>query len=398
MWGITAGYHRYFSHRSYKTSRVMQFIIALHRTDVRAARGDLVGRVHRHHHLYSDTEHDVHSPRHQGFLYSHVGWIFNHNNWKPDYGTVKDLTKYPELVWLNKTNYIPAILLGVALFLWGGWTMLVVGFFWSTVALYHGTFFINSLAHVHGSQRYLTGDDSRNNFWLALITLGEGWHNNHHHYQSSTRQGFRWWEIDLSYYALKVMSWFRLVWDLRSPPEIVVRARARSGGRCSRRSPASWPRRSASSRSRSRCATRGRVARSRISRPGARQARGQVGEAAGGADVAAPADHSRAAGEGRGDVPGDPSLDMIVNRAHEMLAQAVAPTSATRRSPTPDPSRAPARHLGPSRRRTRRHPPLPRFLARSAGGGHSFSRCRGRGPGGASGDAGDPLGKGGPPS
>ncbi|MEX0837637.1 MAG: fatty acid desaturase, partial [Gemmatimonadota bacterium] len=175
MWGITAGYHRYFSHRSYKTSRVMQFIIAFI-GQTSAQRGVIWwSAVHRHHHLYSDTEQDVHSPRHQGFLYSHVGWIFNHNNWKPDYGTVKDLTKYPELVWLNKINYIPAILLGVALFLWGGWGMLVVGFFWSTVAVYHGTFFINSLAHVHGSQRYLTGDDSRNNFWLALITLGEGW-------------------------------------------------------------------------------------------------------------------------------------------------------------------------------------------------------------------------------
>jgi stearoyl-CoA desaturase (delta-9 desaturase) len=223
MWGITAGYHRYFSHRSYKTSRVMQFIIAFI-GQTSAQRGVIWwSAVHRHHHLYSDTEHDVHSPRHQGFLYSHVGWIFNRNNWKPDYGTVKDLTKFPELVWLNRINYVPAILLGAALFLWGGWGMLVVGFFWSTVALYHGTFFINSLAHVHGSQRYLTGDDSRNNFWLALITLGEGWHNNHHHYQSSTRQGFRWWEIDISYYALKVMSWFRLVWDLRDPPEAIVR-------------------------------------------------------------------------------------------------------------------------------------------------------------------------------
>jgi stearoyl-CoA desaturase (delta-9 desaturase) len=223
MWGITAGYHRYFSHRSYKTSRVMQFIIAFI-GQTSAQRGVIWwSAVHRHHHLYSDTEQDVHSPRHQGFLYSHVGWIFNRNNWKPDYGTVKDLTKYPELVWLNKINYIPSILLGVALFVWGGWGMLVVGFFWSTVALYHGTFFINSLAHVHGSQRYLTGDDSRNNFWLALITLGEGWHNNHHHYQSSTRQGFRWWEVDLSYYALKAMSWVGLVWDLRAPPEAIVR-------------------------------------------------------------------------------------------------------------------------------------------------------------------------------
>jgi len=223
MWGITAGYHRYFSHRSYKTSRVMQFIIALIGQSS-AQRGVIWwAAIHRHHHLHSDTEQDVHSPRHHGFLYSHVGWIFNPRNSEPDYGTVKDLTKYPELVWLNRTGYWPAAILGLGLFLWGGWGMLVVGFFWSTVALYHGTFFINSLAHVHGSQRYLTGDDSRNNFWLALITLGEGWHNNHHHYQSSTRQGFRWYEIDLSYYALKAMSWVGLVWDLRAPPEAIVR-------------------------------------------------------------------------------------------------------------------------------------------------------------------------------
>jgi stearoyl-CoA desaturase (delta-9 desaturase) len=124
---------------------------------------------------------------------------------------------------LDRFTYTPAIVLGTAMFLWGGWPMLVVGFFWSTVALYHGTFFINSLAHEMGSQRYLTGDDSRNNFFLAIITLGEGWHNNHHHYQSSTRQGFQWWEIDISFYVLKVMSWFRVVWDLRAPPEAIVR-------------------------------------------------------------------------------------------------------------------------------------------------------------------------------
>ncbi len=223
MWAITAGYHRYFSHRTYKTSRVMQFLIAfLGQTS--AQRGVIWwAAVHRHHHLHSDTEHDVHSPRHHGFLYSHVTWIFNPSNWEPDYGTVKDLTSYPELVWLDRHTYLPAILLGFGVWLVGGWAMLVVGFFWSTVVLFHCTFFINSLAHVSGSQRYLTGDDSRNNVWLALITLGEGWHNNHHHYQSSTRQGFRWWEIDISYYVLKVMSWFRLVWDLRAPPEEIVR-------------------------------------------------------------------------------------------------------------------------------------------------------------------------------
>jgi stearoyl-CoA desaturase (delta-9 desaturase) len=223
MWAITAGYHRYFSHRTYKTSRAMQFLIAfLGQTS--AQRGVIWwAAVHRHHHLHSDTEHDVHSPKHHGFVYSHVTWIFNPSNWEPDYGTVKDLTRYPELVWLDRNTYLPAILLGFGVWLVGGWAMLVVGFFWSTVVLFHCTFFINSLAHVSGSQRYLTGDDSRNNFWLALITLGEGWHNNHHHYQSSTRQGFRWWEIDISYYVLKVMSWFRLVWDLRAPPEEIVR-------------------------------------------------------------------------------------------------------------------------------------------------------------------------------
>jgi stearoyl-CoA desaturase (delta-9 desaturase) len=172
--------------------------------------------------LHSDTPDDVHSPRHHGFFYSHVGWIFQPKNWSPDYATIRDFTRYPELVWLDKLMYLPAIVLAFGLWLWGGMPMLIVGFFWSTVLLYHGTFFINSLAHVHGDQRYLTGDDSRNNFWLALITLGEGWHNNHHHYQSSVRQGFRWYEVDISYYILRVMSWLGLVWDLRAPPEAIV--------------------------------------------------------------------------------------------------------------------------------------------------------------------------------
>ena len=325
MWGITAGYHRYFSHRSYKTSRVMQFIIALI-GQTSAQRGVIWwAAVHRHHHLYSDTEQDVHSPRHQGFLYSHVGWIFNHNNWKPDYGTVKDLTKYPELVWLNKTNYIPAILLGVALFLWGGWTMLVVGFFWSTVALYHGTFFINSLAHVHGSQRYLTGDDSRNNFWLALITLGEGWHNNHHHYQSSTRQGFRWYEVDLSYYALKVMSWFRLVWDLRSPPPEIVRGEKPIGRKVLEKVAGDLAgafRVEQIAHSVRDAWDESHVLEDLQAR--ARQARGQAEKRL--AELSLPhlptIPELREKAEERFQETG--SLDLIVNRAHEMLAEAVA--------------------------------------------------------------------------
>jgi stearoyl-CoA desaturase (delta-9 desaturase) len=222
MWAVTAAYHRYFSHRSFKTSRVFQFIMAFI-AQSSAQRGALWwAAIHRHHHLHSDTPEDSHSPVHMGFWASHVGWIFRPKRHTADYSSIKDLTRYPELVWLNKYHLVPAIVLAVGCFLAGGWQMLVVGFFWSTVALYHGTFFINSLAHVVGSQRYVTGDDSRNNWWLALITLGEGWHNNHHHYQSATAQGWRWYEIDITYYTLKMMSWVGLVWDLRAPPKEVV--------------------------------------------------------------------------------------------------------------------------------------------------------------------------------
>ena len=229
MFGVTAGYHRYFSHRSYKTSRVGQFLLAV-LAQSSAQRGILWWAAkHRHHHKHSDTELDVHSPRHRGFLYSHVGWIFTPQHEEADYDSIPDLTKFPELVWLNKHPYLPPTVLAVACFLVGGWSGLVVGFFWSTALLYHGTFFINSLAHVHGSQRYVTGDDSRNNWWLAIITLGEGWHNNHHAYQRSTRQGFRWYEVDPTFYVLKTLSWVGLVWDLGAPPAEVVRNERRLG-------------------------------------------------------------------------------------------------------------------------------------------------------------------------
>lgn len=229
MFGVTAGYHRYFSHRSFKTSRVGQFVLAL-LAQSSAQRGILWWAAkHRHHHKHSDTEVDVHSPRHRGFWYAHLGWIFTPQHGETDYDAIPDLTRYPELVWLNEHPYLPATALGVACFALAGWSGLVVGFFWSTVLLYHGTFFINSLAHVHGNQRYVTGDDSRNNWWLAVITLGEGWHNNHHAYQRSTRQGFRWYEIDPTFYVLSALSWARLTWDLGKPPEDVVRNERRLG-------------------------------------------------------------------------------------------------------------------------------------------------------------------------
>jgi len=229
MFAVTAGYHRYFSHRSFKTSRAGQFVFAF--LAMSSAQKSVLwwAALHRHHHRFSDQEEDVHSPVHRGFFYSHVGWIFDPKHDVTRVDDVPDLAKYPELRFLDRHQLLPAIALAVLCFLIDGWPGLLVGFFLSTVFLYHGTFFINSLAHVHGKQRYVTGDDSRNNWWLALITLGEGWHNNHHAYQRSTRQGFRWYEIDITFYILKAMSWVGLVWELGEPPVDVVRNERRLG-------------------------------------------------------------------------------------------------------------------------------------------------------------------------
>ena len=231
IFAIGAGYHRYFSHRSYSTSRAFQFVLAFMSQTTTQKSVIWWASKHRHHHLYSDTGHDVHSPRHHGFIYSHLGWIFSRKHDEPDFAKVSDLTRYPELMWLHKFEVLPAVLLAGLCFLLAGWSGLVVGFLWSTVLVYHATFCINSLAHVSGRKRYVTGDDSRNNWLLAVFTMGEGWHNNHHAYQSSVRQGFKWWEIDPTYYLLCAMSWIGLVWDLKTPPEPVLRNEQRLGAK-----------------------------------------------------------------------------------------------------------------------------------------------------------------------
>jgi stearoyl-CoA desaturase (delta-9 desaturase) len=218
MFFVTAGYHRYFSHRAFKTSRVFQFVIAFIATSS-SQKGVLWWAAHhRHHHRYSDQDLDLHSPTLFGFFWSHVGWIISdkYNDTRIDY--IGDFAKYPELRWLNKYHLVPPVLLGAALVLIGGWPLFVWGFCLSTVMLWHNTFTINSLSHLFGSQRYETSDTSKNNWLLALLTLGEGWHNNHHHFMASARQGFFWWEVDFTYYTLKVMSWFGIVWDLRKVP------------------------------------------------------------------------------------------------------------------------------------------------------------------------------------
>jgi len=231
IFGIGAGYHRYFSHRAYSTSRVFQFLLAVLSQSTAQKSVLWWASKHRHHHLHSDTERDVHSPRHTGFVYSHLGWIFSRKHDKADLVKVADLSRYPELMWLHRYELVPPVALALICFALGGWPGLVIGFFWSTVLVYHATFCINSLAHVRGRQRYLTADNSRNNWVLAVFTMGEGWHNNHHAYQSSVRQGFRAWEIDPTFYVLEALAWLRIVWDLKTPPASVLRNEHKLGSR-----------------------------------------------------------------------------------------------------------------------------------------------------------------------
>jgi stearoyl-CoA desaturase (delta-9 desaturase) len=173
---------------------------------------------HRHHHKFSDQPEDIHSPKLTGFFWSHMGWILGTGHDRTLSELIPDLEKFPELRWLNRHYFVPPTILGALLLAWGGMPALVWGLGVSTVFLWHGVFTINSLSHVFGSRRYETTDTSKNNFFLAFITMGEGWHNNHHCYQSSTRQGFYWWEIDFSYYVLKALSVLGITWDLREPP------------------------------------------------------------------------------------------------------------------------------------------------------------------------------------
>lgn len=237
MFAITGVYHRYFSHRTYKASRPMQFALAVLGNSA-AQRGPLWwASHHRNHHLYSDGPEDPHSPRHKGLFWSHIGWITSRANFPSNLKVIPDFARFPELRFLDRFDNAVPVILGVATFYLGvlleavaprlgtnGMQMLVWGFFVSTVTLLHGTVTINSLAHRWGSQRYSTDDDSRNNFFLAMITLGEGWHNNHHHYATATRQGFYWWEIDITYYLLFTLSRLRLIRDLKPVPEHVRNA------------------------------------------------------------------------------------------------------------------------------------------------------------------------------
>jgi stearoyl-CoA desaturase (Delta-9 desaturase) len=222
MFAVTGAYHRYFSHRTYKTSRAFQFVLAF-LAQSSAQRGVLWWAAHhRHHHRWSDQAQDLHSVKQDGFWYSHVLWIFERDNQQTDYNKIRDFARFPELRFLDRFHLIPPVVMGTVVFLTLGASGLFFGFFVSTVLLWHGTFTINSISHVFGNRRFTTTDYSRNSWWLAIITLGEGWHNNHHRYSGSTRQGFYWYEYDITYYVLKLLSFVGLVWKLQPVPESVL--------------------------------------------------------------------------------------------------------------------------------------------------------------------------------
>ncbi len=231
MFAITAFYHRYFSHRAFKTSRWFQFVFAVIGASS-VQRGPLWWAAHhRNHHRVSDLPEDTHSPVQHGFLWSHLFWFSCQSNFRTKTEFIEDFNRFPELRLIDRFDILSPLALGILLFLFGeilnsyfpqlgtsGLQLLVWGLI-STIILFHATFATNSLAHLFGKRRYQTGDFSRNNFWMALLTLGEGWHNNHHHYPASVQQGFFWWEIDITYWILILMSKVGLVWDLRLVPE-----------------------------------------------------------------------------------------------------------------------------------------------------------------------------------
>jgi stearoyl-CoA desaturase (delta-9 desaturase) len=239
MFAITGFYHRYFSHKSFRTSRTLQFIFGVIGASS-VQRGPLWWAAnHRIHHAHADKPEDVHSPLQHGFLWSHMCWFLSRRNFRTRLEKIQDFARFPELRFLDRYDVVVPTLFALSVFLFGealaylapdlgtnGWQMLVWGFVISTVVLYHMTFTITSLSHRFGHRPYDTPDGSRNHFMLALITFGEGWHNNHHFYPSSARQGFLWWEMDLTYYVLRAFQMVGLIWDVRPVPARVLRSRS----------------------------------------------------------------------------------------------------------------------------------------------------------------------------
>lgn len=226
--GITVGFHRFLTHRSFRSPKWMEYFLSW--LGSLSWQGGPIKWVatHRLHHQYSDEDEDPHTPLH-GFFWSHALWCFKFD---PHFDPYKKYSQYAQdlardrgHVFIEKTTGLWQFVLAGALYAWGGWPCVVWGVFLRLVYSYHITWFVNSASHIWGYRNYETTDGSRNLWWVALLSFGEGWHNNHHAYPRSARHGLKPWEIDASWYIIKVMSWFGLARDIRLPEQGASRAR-----------------------------------------------------------------------------------------------------------------------------------------------------------------------------
>ncbi len=238
IFAITVFYHRCFSHRAFRTHRAVQFLFAFLGAAA-TQRGPLWWAAqHRLHHAHADTDEDPHSSK-RGFWWSHMLWFLGRANYSTPLYRVRDLARFPELVWLNRFDLAAPVVFAAGMFVLGeaiafrfpetdGWRMLVWGYVIPTVVLMHVTFMVNSLSHRIGRRRFDTADNSRNNTWLAVLTFGEGWHNNHHRHAASARLGFYWWQLDLGWLGIEALRKLKLAWGLKMPPDAVLE----EGRRC----------------------------------------------------------------------------------------------------------------------------------------------------------------------
>ncbi len=227
--GITLGYHRLLTHRSFQTPKIVEYILAIIAS--LACQGGPISwvAVHRIHHAKSDQPGDPHSPR-DSFFWAHMGWCIHRNDIIDDYKEYSkfapDLAKDPVHRFLNQNFMLWTVLLAAGLYAWGGISFVVWGIFVRLVLVYHSTWFVNSATHVWGYKNFKTGEDSSNLWWVALLSYGEGWHNNHHAFQTSARHGLKWWEFDTTYMMIKTLEMFGLAKDIKIPSPHLLKTKA----------------------------------------------------------------------------------------------------------------------------------------------------------------------------
>jgi sn-1 stearoyl-lipid 9-desaturase len=216
--GIGMGFHRLLTHRGYKTPKAVEYFLTL--CGLLALEGGQINWVatHRIHHAYTETPADPHSPRAGGW-WAHMGWILTGTAQQHDAATMQryapDLMKDRFHVWLNRLYFVPLIICGLLLLACGGWSVMMWGVFLRVTVGLHATWFVNSATHMWGRRRFLTRDDSTNSWWVALLTFGEGWHNNHHAHPRAARHGLAWYEIDVNWWGIRTLQFLGLAKEIK---------------------------------------------------------------------------------------------------------------------------------------------------------------------------------------